>query len=161
SSGASFSMTYNAGGLIDSITDSAGRTTRYQYDSNNTYLLLVTSPAGMTSYTYNTGSNAAQTNALLSITDSSGVTSFFGYDSQGRLVATHRSGDLQHITYTYVVGEAVATDASAVANKVFFDDRGLVLRTEDGLGNYLLYTYNDARQLIQQTDTLGNTISYT
>ena len=51
--------------------------------------------------------------------------------------------------------------AAGVAVKGFVDHRGLVARTEDGLGNYVLYTYNDARQLIRQTDSLGHTESFT
>ncbi|HYT94193.1 MAG TPA: nidogen-like domain-containing protein, partial [Gemmataceae bacterium] len=72
SSGGSIAITYNGAGLIGSITsfataaDITGRTISYTYDATNTYLSSATGPEGTTSYTYDTGSNPASKNALLS-----------------------------------------------------------------------------------------------
>ena len=56
SSGQSLTLGYNAAGLVSTITDSAGRTTSYNYDPTNQYLTSVVDfNARTTSYTYDTG----------------------------------------------------------------------------------------------------------
>jgi RHS repeat-associated protein len=161
SCGASLTIAYNAAGLISRVTDSAGRVASYAYDPTNTYLVSATTTAGNITYTYDTGSGAATANDLLSVGNPSGVTSYFNYDIHGRLTDTYLTGNVQHVTYSYNLGEVIATDASTAATKTFFDYRGAVVRSEDALGNYVLAAYNSARQLVRITDSLGGSISYT
>jgi YD repeat-containing protein len=168
SDGASLSFDYNAAGLISSLTsfataDHVGRTTIYSYDATSTFLMSATDSSGTTSYTYNNdGTNLASKYALLTTTDPSGVTQHFQYDIRGRLSARFTGNNLEHVTYSYdSAGGVTTTDAAGVSNKVYFDYRGLVVRNEDGLGNFTLFAYNPQRQLILQTDSLGNSIDYT
>ena len=68
-SGQSLILTYNAAGLVSSITDSAGRTTTYAYDPTDEYLMSVTTFDGRTTgYTYDTGTDPTTAHALLSVT---------------------------------------------------------------------------------------------
>jgi RHS repeat-associated protein len=167
SSGASLAISYNAAGLISAIqsfasaSDVQGHTITYAYDPTNTFLLSSTGPSGTTTYTYDNGSTAARRYALTSVTDPSGLTQVFQYDVLGRLIRTSLAGDIQPITYTYDLGKVTATDAMGMSEKTFYDHRGLVLRSEDGLGNYLNYSYNGLLQLIHVTDSLGRSVSYT
>ena len=85
SSGQSITLSYNVAGRISAVTNSQGQSAQYIYDASNTYLLSVTDQNGYTTnYTYDSGTNPALTNALLSITDP-GSSRFFSYDAQGRL----------------------------------------------------------------------------
>lgn len=162
SSGGSISIAYNAAGLISQVTDSAGRTTLYAYDPSNTLLLSVTGPRGTTSYTYSTGNGIGCDYALLSETSPDGLTRHYEYDARGRLIASFLEANVQRVDFTYdAVGEVTSTDAAGVASHAFFDHRGLVVRTEDALGHYVVYNYNSARQLIETTDDLGRTTTYT
>jgi RHS repeat-associated protein len=162
SSGASLTIAYNPAGRIERITDSAGRATTYTYDAGNSHLMSVTGVDGTTTYSYSIGNGAAREHALLSVTDPSGVKRFFEYDARGRLTATHLTGDVERVTYGYdSAGRVTATDAAGVTGAMFFDHRGLLVRGEDALGSYTLYQYNDALQLIRETDTLGRSRSYT
>lgn len=164
-SGASLDITTNVDGLITQVishvspADIAGRTTTYAYDGD--HLTSVTSPAGTTAYTYDTGNNAARKHAMLSITDPAGFTQSFEYDAFGRLSATFIANNQQRIDYSYAIGAVTSADASGVSSKVFFDERGLVVRAEDGLGNYQRLEYNNSRQLVGVTDSLGRSIDYT
>ncbi len=154
-------LAYNAAGLIADITDSVGRVTTFGYDATNDHLLSVTGPAGTTSYTYSTGAGATREHALLSVTEPGGATRLFEYDDRGRLTATGLTGNVQRVEYGYdETGRVMATDAAGVAASLFFDHRGLVARTEDSLGAYTRYEYNDARQMVRETNSLGQARSY-
>ena len=162
SSGATLSFTYNGFGRIASVTDSSGRTTTYAYDASGQHLLSATGPTGTTTYTYSIGNGAAREHALTSVTDPSGVTRFFDYDERGRLIATYLTGDAERVGFTYdEAGKVTATDAAGVASSVFFDHRGLVVRTEDALGSYTRYEYGDDFLVSRVTDSLGHSVSYT
>jgi RHS repeat-associated protein len=162
SSGASLTIDYNPAGLIERLTDSYGRVTTYGYDATNTHLLSVTGPAGTTTYTYSVGAGPAREHALTSISVQGGATRTFEYDNRGRLQATYTTGDAERIDYTYDdTGTITVTDASGNEASLFLDHRGLVVRYEDGTGDYILYEYNDSYQLIRQTDSLGRSQTYT
>jgi RHS repeat-associated protein len=166
SNGASIDLSYDGAGHIISLTahaspaDVTGRTTTYAYDGNG-LLTTVTNAAGTTTYTYDTGTNPATKYALLSLTGPSGVTQAFEYDTHGRLTAAYLPSNVQRLNFSYNLGAVTTTDAVNAASTVYFDDTGLVVRTEDGLGDYVRYEYNDLRQLVGATDSLGHTLSYT
>ena len=162
SGGGSLTITYGALGRIRSVTDSSGHVTTYQYDSTQTFLLSATGPEGTTSYTYSTGSGVTNQYALLSVTGPDGLTGHFQYDGRGRLSAAFLDGNAERDDFTYDSnGEVTTTDATGVASHAYFDDRGLVVRTEDDLGHYSLYTYSGAGQLLKTTDELGRLTTFT
>ncbi|MFO0799724.1 MAG: LamG-like jellyroll fold domain-containing protein [Gemmataceae bacterium] len=163
SSGASLAIAYNAAGRIGSITDSAGRQAVYTYDAANEHLLSVQTPAGVTSYTYSVGNGAATEHALTSVTFPDGTHRYFGYDALGRLAGTSRDGNAEAVAYTYGdPGEVVVTDAVGNASRVFYDQRGLPVRTRDAFGNVTSVAYDPATLAVSRvTDPTGQTTRYT
>src|SRR5581483_10464191 len=68
SAGPALAIHYNAAGLIDRVTDPAGRQVLYTYDAANQHLVSVQATDGtVTGYTYDTGGNPATANALTSV----------------------------------------------------------------------------------------------
>ncbi len=162
SSGGSVTLTYNAAGLISSVADSTGRSTTFAYDASNKHLLSATGPSGTTNYTYATGLGAHLEHALLTVTAHDGVTTHFDYDPQGRISASYLNDHFERVDYAYgTAGSVTITNAAGTSGKVYFDHRGLVLRTEDDAGNYVVNQYNADLQLIQSTDSLGRVTSFT
>jgi YD repeat-containing protein len=90
------------------VTDPAGGTISYGYDSNN----------NLTSVTYQDGSTRTYQyelpgfpNHLTGVTDeNSGRYSTFGYDSNGLAVSSQESGGANAVTVTYGTGTATVTD---------------------------------------------------
>src|SRR4030095_2663630 len=118
-------LTYNAAGLLASVTDSASRTTRYSYDAANEHLVSVESYDGrITRYTYDIGTTPATHHALRSIEAPGGVTRQYAYDSFGRLSSTlimngPMPGEIhERVTYEYQsTGEVVARNGTMEARR--------------------------------------------
>ncbi|WP_175517724.1 RHS repeat-associated core domain-containing protein [Planctomicrobium piriforme] len=162
SSGGALTIAYNAAGHVSQISDSAGHVTTYSYDPTNTLLLSVTSPAGTVNYTYSTGQGAPCEYALTSVTSPLGLVQHFEYDPQGRLTTAYLNNHLQQVTFNYDgLGKITTTDSTGAAGAVYFDAEGLLVRSDDAAGRFVLYEYNDARQLIKSTDDLGRSTTYT
>ena len=162
SSGASLThRTTRPGGSRASPTRWAGDDLHLRPDQHTP--ALGDGPGGTTTYTYSTGAGAAREHALLSVTDPSGVMRHFDYDARGRLTATYLTGNVERVEYTYdEAGRVTVTDAAGVTSTLFFDHRGLVVRSEDGPGNYVRYEYDNAGQLDpRDRRRLGRSRSYT
>jgi RHS repeat-associated protein len=162
-SSGSIAITYNGAGRISGITDSLGHVTTFTYDPSSTFLLSSTNEAGTTLYSYKNGSNLAQRYAIESVTGPDGVSRTLEYDNRGRLIASFLTGNIDRVDLAYDMapGQVTLTDQANVASKAFFDHRGLLVRSEDGLGHFTVNTYNDARQLIESSDDLGRKTNYT
>ncbi|HEY4313325.1 MAG TPA: CARDB domain-containing protein [Pirellulales bacterium] len=172
SDGDTLSFTYNAQGHVTKAVDSAGDTATYTYDSTGEYLMSVTTPQGTTSYTYSTpiqlvvlGSGPGGStpgSSLASIAFPDGTHEYFTYDGEDRLFATSQDGNANEVTYTYEQpGEVTTTDAVGDASRTFYDDRGLVARTQDSLGNITSYAYDPSTLLVSQvTDPANQTQSF-
>jgi YD repeat-containing protein len=162
SSGASLTLAYNAAGLIASVKDSVGRKATYTYDSSNQYLLSVQTPAGTTHYGYSSGSGEA-VHSLTTISFPDGTHLYYAYDSFGRLASTSRDGDTERVTLGYdEPGEVTITDADGGSNKIFYDNRGLVAKIQDALGNVTTADYDPATlQVNKITDATGQSQSFT
>ena len=149
SSGSTITIAYNSDGLVESVTDSTGWTTTYAYDTDAKLLLSASNPAGTTSYTYVTGEGAAKEFALASITDASGVTRTLEYDDLGRLAATYVGANEGRLDYIYdQPGRVTISDQGGVTTLLSFDHNGRLARTEDATGNYQLFEYDAAGNLI-------------
>lgn len=161
--GQSLTFTYNSAGLITAVTDSTGQTTSYTYDPTNTYLLSGTDFAGRTTtYTYNTGTALATANALLSVQKPDSTIDDFTYDANGRLADTHMadvmmpSMSMMQVTYGYgPAGEVSGTDADRGTTHYSFDDRGLLVKVRDALGNAAHFTYDNDHNLTQVINSAG------
>ncbi len=158
SAGQSLTIGYNGAGLISSVIDSVGRQTTYSYDDANQHLLSATTPAGTTTYSYGTG---AAFHALASITFPDGTHEVLSYDSKGHLSGISRDGNTEPVTFTYELGKVTATDALSHTTASFFNDFGLVAKTQDGLGNLTTFTYDPKTfQVSKITDSIGQTQSF-
>ncbi len=163
SDGQSIQITYNAAGLIDLMTDPYGRETKFAYDSTNTYLLSVTNYDGTSqSYTYAGSSVGVFANALESVVYTDGVKTNFDYDSLGRLsfVAENTgASDPTNISYPGG-GEVDITDATGDKSRLFFDARGLLVKTVDPLGNPTYQTFDSSYNLVSSTGPTGLTSQF-
>jgi RHS repeat-associated protein len=161
SSGQFLNIAYNAAGLISSITDSDNRTTTYGYDPSNQHLMSVTGFDGRTvNYAYDTSTGTATSNALLSAAYADGTHRYFSFDSQGRLSSTSRDGGAEQVTFNYGPGGLVtATDATASITKFFFNELGMIVKTEDALGRDVQFVFDKNFNMIQATDPLGQVYS--
>ncbi len=162
SSGQSLALTYNAAGLVSTITDSAGRTTTYNYDPTNQYLTSVVDFDGRTtSYTYNTGSNPTTAHALLSVRDPDGSHDYFSYDAEGRLANAHRDFGAENTTFSYDEGQVSVSDALGDTTSYYFDNRGLLLQVQNPLQNTISHAYDSDLNLVSTTDAEGQVYTNT
>jgi RHS repeat-associated protein len=157
--GGQVQFTYNSAGRIESVVGSTGWTTTYSYDSTNTHLISSTSPAGTTFYTYFDDLIPAKHNAIKSITEPGGRVTNFEYDDLGRLVKASLGGDIYPISYSYSPEGAITEfDGTGKYVKNFFDHRGLIVRSENNLGDYVIYKYNALTQLTDVKDSTGRSM---
>ncbi|MFM6436862.1 MAG: Calx-beta domain-containing protein, partial [Microcystis panniformis] len=177
SNGDSFTFTYNNLGRIEQITDPAGRSTSYTYDTTGTNLLTVTSVDGTTAYTYN------DDYSISSITYPDLTKTFFTYDSQGRLIKESSTGNAESVTYKYdTTGGVTVTDGTGAKTQLYFNDRGQLAQAYDALGRTVSleydnqgnltglispnssssgFTYDNQGNLLSATDPLGQTVYFT
>ena len=163
SSGQFLAISYNAAGLIQNITDSANRATTYTYDASNQHLTEVQGYDGrVTRYTYGVGAGVTKEHALLSIEFPGSTHRYFTYDAQGRLASTFRDGEAERATFVYdQAGKVTVTNALGGVGKIFFDQRGLLVKTEDPFGNITTSAFDSAFNLTRVTDTMGQLQTYT
>ncbi len=156
SSGQSLTIAYNAAGLIASIIDSVGRQTVYTYDAANLHLLSMQTVSGTTSYTYGVG------NTLTSIQSSDGTHQYYTYDSSGRLASASVDGGSELVNYSYdQPGDVTSTDALGNASRIFFDYRGLPMKSQDALGNTTSVAYDPKTLLVSKiTDATGQSQTF-
>src|SRR5581483_2809194 len=142
SSGPSLTFAYNPAGRVTSVSDSTGRAITYAYDAKNQYLKSVTDFAGrMTRYTYMTSGDPRVLNSLVSVQNPDGTINNFTYDSLGRLQSTYRTdvtaptAKTQQLTYGYGPGpgDVSVTDADDGTMLFAFDEFGLLTSVVDGL----------------------------
>ena len=184
SSGQSLQIAYNTAGRIESITDPDGRQTLFSYDASNEHLISAREYDGkITSYSYTTPQGVSTQHALTSIEYPGGTHQYFAYDGQGRLLSIYRDGNAEKVDFTYdSAGKVTATNALGGSSKFFFDYRGLLIKTENALGNAVqlsfnsnydlttildptvrsyTYSYDGKGNLLRSTDALGNTSRFT
>ena len=102
-------------------------------------------PSGRTTrYSYASGEGAAREHALTSVEYPGGTHQFFTYDDLGRLAETDADGGAEEVRFGYdTAGGVTATDALNHTSRYFFDDRGLLVKTEDALGNAVSLAFDD------------------
>lgn len=96
--GASLVFTYNENARVATITDHAGRTWHYQYDSNDN-LVSVEGPTGVRRYHYEV---PRYPHALTGITDERGIRyASYDYDDQGRAIMSSHANGADRVDVTY------------------------------------------------------------
>ena len=161
-SGAAFTLSYNAQGRISSVTDGAGRATVFAYDAAGEHLLTATAPGSrVTTYAYKAATGAPADHALLSITypDARGLA--FAYDSLGRLAQEQLAGGTERVTYTYDgEGRIHVSDGSGEVAVLAPDESGRPTLLQDALGRKLAQEYGPDGTLAQLTGPGGQTYSF-
>ncbi|WP_306297041.1 Calx-beta domain-containing protein [Nostoc sp. C052] len=159
--GDSLTLAYNSQGRISQITDSTGQVSSYSYDASGENLLSVTTPQGITNYTYDTGDVAAKKYSLLSVTSDLGYQRSFEYDNEGRLTKEFSNGQTQTLTYSYdSTGGVTVTDSTGASQTVLLDDRGNAGQIRGVDNQNLLFSYDADGNLTGATLPNGSKSGY-
>ena len=163
SSGQNIQIAYNGAGTIQTITDNYGHQTVLSYDGSGQHLVGAQYYDGRTAtYTYNTTGAITQLHALTGVASSCCNWRYFNYDSLGRLVGTYLAGNAEALTLSYGTGgQVTVTDALGNPTQFFYDNRGLLTKTQDALGNAVHLTFDDSYNLVSVMDPAGRSYSYT
>lgn len=135
-------FTRDGQGRITTITDPAGNTLQYGYDGNGDLATVTDQNGGVTTYHYDTNHN------LLSQTDPTGRTPATAqYNAQGQLTSIT---DVNGKTTTFAVNlsthQQVITDARGNHTTEIFDSFGNVIQSTDPLGHTTSFTYDPTTQ---------------
>ncbi len=162
SSGQWLQLAYNSNGRITSITDSTGLQTIYGYDTGYEHLTAVEWPDGYSvGYSYNTGSSLALEHSLASIENPGSIYQYFTYDTQGRLSTVSKSGNTETLSLSYdSAGMIAVADAQSSTAEYYLDQRGLVAKTVNPLGQATYFGHDNAYNLTELTDMTGNSHTY-
>ncbi|MBE9080545.1 RHS repeat protein, partial [Romeria aff. gracilis LEGE 07310] len=160
SSGDSFTISYSDQGRISTITDQAGQTTAYTYDSTGQFLNSVENSTGTTSFTYG---HPYDPTALTSVTYADGSKVTYDYDELGRLQQVIQGEGRDALAYTYTYdgsGGYTITDPSGASTTVVYnDDQSLTVT--DPLDRAFQYSYDAAGNLVAINGELGFSASFT
>jgi RHS repeat-associated protein len=134
SNGDSQSFIYNNASRLIQQTDQAGRIVSFIYDADNQHLVQVTTPEGITQYSYVTDAGAAQ-HRISSITLPGGTVEYFEYDANGHIIRESLNNDAEAITYGYLgVNEVIVTEANGSTTHLWTNEHGQIAQVEDALG---------------------------
>jgi RHS repeat-associated protein len=174
-----YTYSYYADNLLQSVTDSMGRVTSYTYDANEN-LLSITHLSGTPNAVTTTMTYDGTFNQLLSVTDPLNNATNFGYDTSGNLVTI--TDPLQHQTsMTYDAEGRVLSSTDPMSDRTTFnyfladlvsvtdplsrttvrttDAAGRVVSITDPMGHVTRMAYNALNQVTSTTDALGNVTS--
>lgn len=165
----------NAAGRITTITDPVGRVTTYGYDATGERLTSVTTPAGVTSITWNPDAAGPKAYTVAAVTGPGGVPSRTEYDAFGRLARTSVGNNRRAVSYSYGsgtgLGTVTATDALGRATTAVLGEGGVPLSVSgpagvtafaaDPLGNLTGVTSAGAGPTTLSVDATGNTTAVT
>ena len=172
--GREIELSYNDEGLLETVTDFAGRTWKYTYDRVTNDLCSVTKPAtehypfGRTiMYSYDNNHN------LTSIQDPSSNTwltnTYYGDDE--RVVSQEYGDGIFYLSYDPDSNEATVTDRMDFETKTIFDDEGQIisdttytvgLRPNEPNFYRISYEHDDTSgQRTKKVSPEGNWIDYT
>ena len=150
------------GNLIQTITDSNGRTATFSYDGAQQHLTSVlyfdNSQVG---YTYSIGNGAAQEHALTQISYPNGTHQYLTYDGNGRLASMYRDGGAQMLHFSYTSGAIVNIgDAFSNTSHFYLDNHGLVAKVVNPHTNSVQFSYDANFNLVKLTDPIGRTTAF-
>ena len=177
-----FTYTYYADNLLESVTDPLGRETTYTYDANGN-LTQVTRLAGTQNALTTSFGYDPTFSQLTSVTDPLTNTTSFGldshgnttsitdplthqttisYDSEGRpLSMTDPLTNVTHFAYDTVGGDLVSiTDPLNRITSQSFDGAGRVVGRTDPLGETTKYAYDNLNEMTSVTDPLNGQTSF-
>jgi len=134
-SGNTVTLTYNADGTIDSLTDAAGRVTSFVYDGSK-HCTSITLPNGKTaSYSYDSKGN------LKSTTDFAGNVASYTYDADNYLTRISSGGKTWSFTYSGAPPKKIQTVTDALGKVTTYSKSGSIVTATDPLGGQSTYTH--------------------
>jgi RHS repeat-associated protein len=148
----------DAQGRMTRITDSAGKSFRYNYDAAGNLSAVelpdVTAPV---TYTYDAS------HLYLSVVNPLGhAESVTTYHPDGRLASiTDASGNKTGYAYDLATNTHFVTNPDGGLVTSRYDARGLLLSRQDALGRITSYTYDANRNKLTEKNPLGQTTTYT
>ena len=184
--GQSIKFQHDENGHLQSIRDSGGRRLRVETDQEGR-IIQISGPhpeengseIALVRYDYDEGGDLVrvfdalnqpmrfvyQGHLLVQETDRNSLSFYFEYERQGSNTrCTHTWGDDGIYDHKLEFDDTLQT--TAVTNSLgqttlhYWDESGLVIRTEDPLGNTTETTYDEFNQLLEEVDELGQATSY-
>lgn len=189
--GTTASYTYDKVGNVLTYTDGLDRTTTYEYDKNYNLIRVTDPVGAATAYEYDAlGRVIKETDALgnsktftydknsriIGVTDKNGSTTGYTLDGNGNL--TCQTDPLGHKSYfeydsmnrlvkiTLYAGEQTGEDGGIIqtgeqTTLYTYDHRGLVTTRINAAGDGKYYVYDEAGNLISETDEDGYVTEHT
>jgi RHS repeat-associated protein len=150
---------YDAQGLLATITDAVGSVTQYRRDGRGNVLEVTegfgTSAARSRSFTYD------DQDRVRSAVDGELATTTFDYDQQGNLLATtNPTGQTVNRTYDGLNQVIEINDPIRGATTLTYDSRGNLRTQTDALSAVTTFEYDEAGQLARTLDALGGVEQY-
>ncbi|MEW6747577.1 MAG: RHS repeat-associated core domain-containing protein [Planctomycetota bacterium] len=174
--GNTITFTYDAGGLLQSVANSAGRTLAFSYSGN--HVSTLSDGTGRTvGYSYDAGGN------LVSVTDPENQTTTFEYDLPGRLVRifspsdplnpyvensydaqdrviTQTNGNGHAFTYYYSPNRTEEENPLGESHTVYFNRFGRTTLDINALGGETAFNYDGQLRVTSQVSPEGNSVTY-
>ncbi len=164
--GTAFSLSSNAAGQRDGITDALGATTGYTYHAPSGRIAAITHANSATTsfaYTARTTGDGVTLYDLTGITHADGTTQSFTYDANGNLTGrTDQAGNDWAYSYNGTGQLLTATNPlGGVTSRSYNTDTTLASRT-DASGNTTTYAYDAQRRPVTVThaDGASSSVSY-
>jgi len=155
STGRSLSFAYSTAGLLTSVTANDGRAVTFAYTGSN--LTTVTGPAGVTTYTYDSG------NRVRTVVDGAGRVAVTNtYDAFDRVVS-QQTAPGQTVTFAYSDTAARTTTVTeGAATTVYTHDAdGRVTKIVDSLGKTATVSYGSTGFVSGSVDRAGTSAGVT
>ena len=161
SAGRSVGYGYDTSGNLIAVTDERGNTSHYTYDSNHRLLTSTTPLGGATTNVYDsTGRVTSQTDAASRKT----TWSYSGSTADETTTVTAPDGAVhsEHYLNQILASSTVAVGTSLAATTSYQYDEALELISQtDPLGKAKTYTWDHSGDRLTQATALGNTTTWT
>ncbi len=147
-----------------SVSDGAGNTSTYAYDSQSGYIQTVTDPRGnTTTYSYSgQQQNGLTFYNLIGVTFADGTKTVYTYDAAGNVQSlTGRDGSSTTFTYDSNGRMLSATAVDGSVGKFTWNADGTLASSTDYAGNKTTYEYDSLSRLNKITDSNGGVTAIT
>ncbi len=135
--GQSVKKTYDDMGMLTSLTDENGATTRFEYDIMSRVITITDALGNQTHYQYDAAGR------MTTVIDALGNASYLSYDLYGNIIAqTDRIGGVTRFEYDKLQRLVQKTLADGAVHRYVYDQRGNMIEHHQPDGTVLYKTYN-------------------